>query len=120
MKKKFLLLCIMFVTLFLATPVYAEECSKYFDTDFLQLCGSVFKLLKIAAPVILLLLTTLDFGKVVILGEKDGLKKAKDNFVKRAIVAVIIFFIPDLIDLAFGLINEVSITDCIDAIKSYS
>lgn len=119
MKKKYLFISyiISFGLLFVACPVFADTGCEVFDPDFLSMLGSVFKFLKIATPIILIVLTTIDFAKSVILGEKDGMKKAKDNFVKRAIAAIIIFFIPDIVNLIFKIAGSADISKCISGVK---
>ena len=59
----------------------------------------------IVVPILLLLLTSIDFAKVVFSDNKDGMKKAKDNFVKRAVAVLIVFFAPMIIELIMKLVD---------------
>lgn len=67
-----------------------------------------FQFLKYAAIVILLVLTIIDFAKAVSSNKDDAIKKATQNMIKRLIIAVIIFFLPNLINFIFDLLGIVS------------
>lgn len=72
-------------------------------------------LIKIAAPILVIVFGSLDYGQAVISGDDNALKKATDKFRKRLMFAVLLFFIPFLIDLLFsisGLDNKVSDIVC--------
>ena len=62
-------------------------------------------------------MTTLDFSIVVFSDSKDGMDKAKKNFTKRAIMAVVIFFIPDLVNLVFTFVASDEARQCIKGFK---
>lgn len=55
--------------------------------------------IRILVPILIILLGTLDFGKAVLAGKEDEMKKAQSTFIKRLIAGVIVFFIPLLVDL---------------------
>ena len=115
-KKLFNSLLVAVMVFMVTVPVFAEEstCEGVFNPETLQfLKTSVFKPIHIAVPVILVVLTTMDFAKSVFSNEKDGMEKAKKNFIRRAIVAVILFFIPNILEIVFDLIDEAEISKCI-------
>lgn len=115
-KKLFNSLLVAVMVFMVTVPVFAAEstCEGVFNPETLQfLKTSVFKPIHIAVPVILVVLTTMDFAKSVFSNEKDGMEKAKKNFIKRAIVAVILFFIPNILEIVFDLIDEAEISKCI-------
>ena len=60
------------------------------------------KALHIVAPILLFVLTTLDFVKGVFSGQKE-LNKAVQSFVKRALVLIIVFFAGNIINMLFEL-----------------
>lgn len=68
----------------------------------------IFNWFKILAPIFLILFSAIDFGKAVIVEEKENLKKSLGNCIKRAIAALAIFFLPFLINL---LLNMPGISD---------
>lgn len=133
MKKKFWLVLLVISILFVSISVNAKEvnlnilaydsatdCTGYFgnlndENSLLHLLVyNVFRPIQMLVPVILLVMTTIDFSKVVFTDSKDGMSKAKSNFIKRAIIAVVIFFIPYLLQLLFSLIDNEAIKSCMD------
>ena len=60
----------------------------------------------IIAPVLLILLLTIDFTKAVIEGAEDKINHIKEIAVKRIIFAVLLFFIPLIVDTSFGLLPD--------------
>lgn len=71
--------------------------------DLVDIIQEIFDIIKIAAPILLLFFGTLDFSKAVIANDNDAIKKATSSFIKRAIAAVAIFFLPFLINWIFTL-----------------
>lgn len=113
---KNLLLIVLFVlTLGITINVFAAEteCTKVFTDEFITaLRKYVYKPIQWATPVILLVLTSFDFAQVVFGGKKENMDKAKNNFLKRALAAVIIFFAPNIIDFLVTFVNDRSIAAC--------
>lgn len=66
----------------------------------------------IGAPILLLLLGTIDFLKVVTAGDEKKMKKSVDDFVKRVIICVLILILPILINLVMSTLNVKSYTEC--------
>lgn len=60
---------------------------------------------KFIAPILLILLGMLDFGKAIISNDADALKKAGINFSKRLIAAVILFLLPVIINFIMDMID---------------
>ena len=128
MKRKSLILMLGIAILFIGISVDAKElsilasntsCTGYFGSasDGKSLMGiivRIFDMIKISVPIILLIMTTLDFSKVVFTDSKDAMEKAKKNFTKRAIIAVVIFFIPVLLEIVLNYVNDASIKECLN------
>ncbi|MBE6153574.1 MAG: hypothetical protein E7166_05060 [Firmicutes bacterium] len=77
------------------------------DGDMLVIMGvvkSVLTIIQIAVPILLIIMGSLDLMKAVMAGKEDEIKKAQGTFVKRAIAAVIVFFIPLIVSLVIGLL----------------
>lgn len=64
--------------------------------------------IKIAAPILFLLLESFDFAKAVFSNNQDIMKKAKNNLLKRGLALLIIFFAPDIINILLDFINSKS------------
>lgn len=113
-KKNIILLCIVTIIITFSINVYADECSGIFDSQFISdLDTFVYKPVKWATPVLLLVLTSIDFAKVVFANDGKAMDKAKNNFLKRAVAALIIFFAPDVIKLLVSFVNDQSIASCL-------
>ena len=123
MKKKDLLLLIIFVGIvFVSINVFADNktvsCTGVFDPNFIDGINKyVFTPIKWITPVALLILTSIDFAGVVLSGDKKGMDKAKNNFLKRAVAAIIIFLAPLILNLILSLIQNESIRSCINEFK---
>ena len=119
MKKKNIVLLAIFVFIFfIAIEVNAESCSGVFTHGFMDdIKKYLFTPVKWATIPILLILTSVDFGGVVLSGKKDGMEKAKNNFLKRSVAALIIFFAPDILLLIMNLVNNQAISSCLEKFK---
>ena len=72
----------------------------------------VFNLIKYAAIVLLFVLTIVEFFKAVPSNDQDAIKKATQKTIKRLLIAVIIFFLPDLINFVLQLLGIISDPTC--------
>ena len=120
-KRNAILFCLVAVIITFSINVYAESCGEVFNTGDGSLISILNKDLyvpiKWITPLLLLVLTSFDFAKVVFSGDGKGMDKAKNNFLKRSIAALIIFFAPDIINLLVDFVNKESIAACLDQIK---
>lgn len=85
-----------------------------------SLINTIMTYVKIIVPILLIVFGCLDFGKAVIASDQEALKKAQSAFVKRVIAAVLIFFLPMLINLVMDIINKalgVDLEYCLFIIK---
>lgn len=80
----------------------------------LKFLGLLIYLVKIAVPLLIIILGSIDFGKAMIAGKGDEIPKKIPVLAKRFIVGVIIFLIPSIIDFLFGVIDTYS-----DTMKRY-
>lgn len=119
MKKRDLLLVILFVgIIFISIRVSADgsdlNCGGVFSAGFVSdLNKYVFKPIKWLTPIVLIVLTSIDFAGVVFSGDSKGMDKAKNNFMKRAVAALIIFFAPNILNLIFQMTNP-DLSACLD------
>ncbi|MBQ6404766.1 MAG: hypothetical protein IJJ63_01810 [Bacilli bacterium] len=70
------------------------------------LLQQVFNVIKIVGPVIVIVLSSIDFAKVIIKNDDEAMAKAQKKLIIRLILAASLFFIPLLVELAlkiFGL-----------------
>lgn len=78
---------------------------------------NVINIVKIAVPIILIIMGMLDFGKAVTSQDEKGMKESQTRFVKRIIGAVCVFLVITIVQFVFRLINvddSNNILACID------
>ena len=66
----------------------------------------------IAAPVLVLVLGTIDFLGTITANDEKKMKKSVDNFVKRLIICVVILILPLLINIIMSVVNVKSYKEC--------
>lgn len=67
----------------------------------------VLQYVRIIVPILVILLGTLDFAKAVMAGKEDNMRKAQQDFIKRVLMGVAVFFVPLLVDLIMDLADIV-------------
>ena len=118
-KNIFLLTIFVFVLgISIKVSAASVSCTGVFSDEFIDaLRDYVYTPIKWATPILLLVLTAFDFAKVVFAGKKEDMDKAKNNFMKRAVAALVIFFAPDIIKLIIDLVQKQSIKSCLDRVS---
>ena len=71
-----------------------------------QFVGYFFVALKIAVPLIIIILGIVDFAKAVVSSDDKAISGAAMGLFKRLIIGVVIFFIPTIVDVVFGFISN--------------
>ena len=66
----------------------------------------VIPLIQVVIIVALIVLLIIDFGKAVMAGKEDEIKSAQKLAIKRVIYAVVVFIVPWLVQVAFGLLDS--------------
>ena len=120
--KNILLIVLFVLVLGISINVFAvdatDECSKVVNEEILTVLNDyVYVPIKWATPILLLLLTSIDFSKVVFTGKKEDMVKVKSNFMKRFVAALIVFFAPDVIILIVNLAQQYKVNECLNSFK---
>ena len=104
--KKFIyIFMIMFLVMFgFKTIVLADGLSCNSWGTVLQDLQNVFDFVKIIVPLLIIGLSTYDFIKAVTAKDDKGLKKAFQILLKRFVYAILLFFLPVLINLLLELV----------------
>lgn len=87
----------------------AETTAKAFcdeTSELFGLLGIAITVIKIVIPIILIILGMLDMGKAVTAGKDDEIKKSALTFLRRAVAAVLVFFIPSIVGIIMGTLNN--------------
>ena len=71
----------------------------------------VFNVMKYIAIVLLFVFTIIELAKSVADGKDETRKKATQNIIKRLIIAIVIFFLPLLINFVLSLLGVVTISE---------
>ena len=96
-----------------------ETCRNLLGDEFLTfLNDNVFKIIYIAIPILLIVLTSFDFAKVVFIDDKEGIQGAFKKFGKRAVAAVLIYFVPTILIFIVNLIGADDVEKCAQTIKN--
>ena len=74
--------------------------------------ATVFSVLRYVAIAIIIVMTTLDFVGAVSSHDNEIIKKAVNKLLKRAILCVIIFLLPTVIEFILQFVHNRSITTC--------
>ena len=119
--KKYFIIIFAVIMCFLASPVEALEISRnnFLILDSYQkiVCGdtyapmiaaqitrTVYMILQIATPLIIILLGMIDLGKAVMAHKEDDIKKSQQTFVKRLLVGASVFLVFVLAKFVIGLV----------------
>ena len=87
-----------------------EECEGLFgdptdEESFAYMMQMAFNIMKYAGPILCILFSGLDFLKAVVSDKKDELGRVIKRCLTRVFLALVLFFIPILINFLFPLIG---------------
>lgn len=71
-----------------------------------KLIGIVINILKIAIPIVIVLMAMIDLGKAVMAGEDKEIKAAQKMLIKRLVYGVVIFFVVTIVQAVFGIVGK--------------
>lgn len=71
-------------------------------------------LFQIIAPVMLIILGMIDLMKGIVAGKDDDIKKGQSVFIKRLIIALLLFFVITIVRIVLNLLSNGAIIDCFD------
>lgn len=76
------------------------------------LIDKILSYITIAGIALVVVLSSVDFAKVIVKGDDDAMAKATKKLVTRLILAGLLFFVPTLTDAIFALFNLTSDATC--------
>lgn len=71
-----------------------------------------FTFIKFLAPVLVIVLSSMDYIKAITSHDAEGLKKANSKFIKRLVIGVLIFLLPYILDFLFEAFGVYDIQTC--------
>lgn len=79
-------------------------------SEILEIVGWVLTIIKIAIPLIIIVLGLIDLGKAAISSKPEEIKKSATGLVWRFVGGIAIFFIPTIVMLVFGMVGRFETT----------
>ena len=92
--------------------VEKQDCEGLLGKDLLDDISQVLTWVRIAVPILVILLGSTDFARAVLSDDQQELKKATSRFAKRCIIAIAIFFIPSIIMYLLSFIDKIYDVSC--------
>lgn len=83
------------------------DCKGLLGEDLVNRINSFLNIVKIAIPIILIGFGIVDFVKAVFANDDNKMKQAQVSFIKRIGIAILIFFVPVIVNLILTVANEV-------------
>ena len=71
-----------------------------------KVIGFIIYIIRIAIPIIIVLLGTLDLGKAVMAGDDKVIKESQKMFLKRLIYGVVVFFVIFIVRAVFSIVGD--------------
>lgn len=81
------------------------DCNNIFAGGVAELISNAYLLIEIAAIVILIVFTILDYAKVILNGDTDEIKKVNQKLMKRIIIVAVIFLLPAIVNTVLRIFN---------------
>lgn len=81
-------------------------------TEFGSFINSTFSFIKIATPIIVVILSTIDYIKAIAASNADAMKKTNKRTIFRLVIGLLIFFLPFLLELIFYLFGLYDLSTC--------
>ncbi len=111
---------------FLALAKVCNECNAAFGIDggipqqIVKLIHLIYNAIRIAVPLILIIVGMVEMGRAITLQKEDEIKKAQNLLVRKAVTAGLVFLIVSLVGLIFSIASGESLDDntwtCIDSL----
>lgn len=95
-----------------------KECPIFVDksdgkpTELYNMLQDIFNFIKMATPVLVIVLSTIDYLGAIAKSNDDAVKKANSRTIKRVIIGLAIFFLPFLLDIVFRIFGLVDVSRC--------
>lgn len=83
-------------------------CEGVLGKDLIDFINKIFRWICIIAPILVIVLGSVDFAGAILQDDKDAIKKASTKFIKRLIIAIAIFFIPIFLNFLFDIYKTVT------------
>ncbi len=89
------------------------DCNGLLNEEITLMVNNLLKFIQYLGPLLVAVLTIVDFIKAAVSGDNAEIKKASGKFMKRCIAAVLLFFIPVLCNFMFEIVGITVPKNCI-------
>ena len=96
----------------------ADFCTDPAVNNIMYLIGVVVGVIKIAVPVILIIVGMVDLIKAITSQDEKQIKPATTFLVKKVVIGIIIFLVPTIVRLLMNIIAQSDYEDCINCVTS--
>lgn len=93
------------IAMFILDNIITGDCTGFIGTETYNVLQIIYTWMRIAVPILVVLLITIDMAKAVTAQDDNAIKKAQGHAVKRVIIGVAVFLVPTILDILFGLTN---------------
>ena len=106
MKKRLIIISLLFMIF----PVYAApaDCGA-----FSEILNPLAHLIMIAAPILLIVMGSIDLLRVVSAGDEKDMRKMWSNLLKRLIICIIVIILPIIINMIIGWTTFEDLSACL-------
>ena len=73
-----------------------------------EIVGKILFIFKIVIPLLIIIFGMIDLGKAVISSDEKEIKNATTSIMRRLIAAIVIFFVPTIVDAIFNMVGDFS------------
>ncbi len=84
-----------------------DDCS-ILGTEFNNILQEIFTIIKIAVPILVIVLCSVDVARAVIAQDDKAVKEALSSSIKRIIIGVVVFFVPTIINVLLEFAGNIS------------
>lgn len=84
-----------------------DDCS-ILGTEFNNILQEIFTIIKIAVPILVIVLCSVDIARAVTAQDDKAVKEALSSSIKRIIIGVVVFFVPTLINVLLEFAGNIS------------
>lgn len=85
---------------------YEVTCENLMSGEFGKILDFIMNIMRFVAIALLILFSTFDFVKPIVNGDSEELTKSGGKFIKRLIIAVLVFFVPVIVRMLLSLIGR--------------
>ena len=84
-----------------------NSCNSILGPEMIDFLQMILNWVRIIAPTLVIVLSSIDFAGAMLKDDKDALSKATSRLVKRLIIAAALFFVPTIINFLLDIYSDV-------------